>query len=111
MDDTSRLIAYRKWQDRVFQVLGGLCTLVGIATLVALLIKLAIDGAPLLMRLGTFFFSNASYDPTDSGILMAWVGSLYVMLVTFLTAVPLGIAAAVYLEEYAKRNVLTDLIE
>ena len=33
------------------------------------------------------------------------------MLVTFLTAVPLGIAAAVYLEEYAKRNVLTDLIE
>jgi phosphate transport system permease protein len=111
MDDTSRLIAYRKWQDRVFQVVGGLCTLVGIATLVALLIKLAIDGAPLLMRLGTFFFSNASYDPTDSGILMAWVGSLYVMLVTFLTAVPLGIAAAVYLEEYAKRNVLTDLIE
>ena len=35
MDDTSRLIAYRKWQDRLFQVVGGLCTLIGIATLVA----------------------------------------------------------------------------
>jgi phosphate transport system permease protein len=111
MDDTSRLIAYRKAQDRLFQVVGGLCTLVGIATLAALMIKLAIDGAPLLLRLRTFFLSNASYDPVDSGILMAWVGSLYVMLVTFLTAVPLGIAAAVYLEEYARRNVVTDLIE
>ena len=42
---------------------------------------------------------------------MAWVGSLCVMLVTFLAAVPLGVAAAVYLEEYARKNWLTDLIE
>ena len=39
------------------------------------------------------------------------VGSLCVMLVTFLAAVPLGVAAAVYLEEYARKNWLTDLIE
>lgn len=112
MDDVSKLIAYRKRQDRLFEALGGLCTLVGIATLAALLIKLAVDGLPMLVRVRTFFFSNASYvEPTESGILMAWVGSLCVMVVTFLAAVPLGVAAAVYLEEYAKRNWLTNLIE
>jgi phosphate transport system permease protein len=106
-----RLITYRKRQDRLFQVVGAICTLIGIVTLVALLAKLLVDGLPRLWDASTFLLSNASYDPTESGILMAWVGSLYVMVVTFLTAVPLGIAAAVYLEEYAKRNWLTALIE
>jgi len=110
-NDASRLITFRKRQDRAFQVAGVACTLVGIVTLAALMMKLIIDGLPLLSRAGIFFLSNASYDPSDSGILMAWVGSLCVMLVTFLTAVPLGVAAAVYLEEYAKQNWLTDLIE
>ena len=111
MNDVPRLIAYRKRQDWLFQIVGALCTLVGVATLVALIVKLALDGLPLLMRWRVFLFSNASYMPEESGILMAWIGSLYVMLVTFLTAVPLGVAAAVYLEEYAKKNRFTDLIE
>lgn len=111
MNDVSRLIAYRKRQDWWFQIVGALCTLVGVATLVALIVKLALDGLPLLMRWRVFLFSNASYLPDESGILMAWVGSLCVMLVTFLTAVPLGVAAAIYLEEYAKKNRFTDLIE
>jgi phosphate transport system permease protein len=111
MDDITRLIAYRKRQDRVFQVVGAACTTVGIATLLALLVKLTVDGLPVLGHFGSFLFSNASYMPEESGILMAWVGSLCVMAVTFFTAVPLGVAAAVYLEEYAKKNWFTDLIE
>jgi phosphate transport system permease protein len=111
MNDVAALIAYRKRQDWAFQLAGGLCTLIGVITLAALLVKLAIDGLPILARAGIFLSSNASFDPADSGILMAWVGSLYVMLVTFVTAVPLGVAAAIYLEEYAKRNWFTDLIE
>jgi phosphate transport system permease protein len=111
MNDVSKLITYRKRQDWAFQILGGVCTLIGIVTLAALLVKLTIDGFPILMRAGTFLFSNASYDPADSGILMAWVGSLCVVVVTFFMAVPLGVAAAVYLEEYAKRSWVTDLIE
>jgi phosphate transport system permease protein len=111
MDDVARLIRYRKRQDWIFQIVGAGCTLIGIATLVALLVKLLIDGMPLLLRLRTFMFSNASYMPEESGILMAWVGSLCVMLVTFLSAVPLGVAAAVYLEEYAKKNWFTALVE
>jgi phosphate transport system permease protein len=111
MDDVARLIRYRKRQDWIFQIVGAGCTLIGIATLVALLVKLLIDGMPLLLRLRTFMFSNASYMPEEPGILMAWVGSLCVMLVTFLSAVPLGVAAAVYLEEYAKKNWFTALVE
>ena len=111
MDDVARLIRYRKRQDWIFQIVGAGSTLIGIATLVALLVKLLIDGMPLLLRLRTFMFSNASYMPEESGILMAWVGSLCVMLVTFLSAVPLGVAAAVYLEEYAKKNWFTALVE
>jgi phosphate transport system permease protein len=47
----------------------------------------------------------------SAGLLTAWVGSLLVMTVTFVTAVPLGVAAGVYLEEYAPKNWFTDLIE
>jgi phosphate transport system permease protein len=111
MNDVSQLIAHRKRQDLVFQVVGGVCTLIGIVTLAALLVKLIVDGFPILARAGTFLLSNASDLPDDAGILMAWVGSLCVAIVTFFTAVPLGIAAAVYLEEYARRSRVTDLIE
>ncbi|MFN0021466.1 MAG: phosphate ABC transporter permease PstA [Pirellulaceae bacterium] len=107
--DVGKLITYRKRQDAVFHVVGGICMLVGIVTLVVLLAKLAMDGWTHL-RPG-FFTENASYDPAEAGILMAWVGSLCVMFVTFFSAVPLGVAAAIYLEEYAGKNWLTALIE
>jgi phosphate transport system permease protein len=49
--------------------------------------------------------------PEKAGILSAWVGSLCIMMVTASCAIPLGIAAGVYLEEYAPKNFLTALIE
>jgi phosphate transport system permease protein len=58
-----------------------------------------------------FFLNFASRRANKAGILSAWVGSLLVMLVTALAAVPLGVAAGLYLEEYAKRNWMTDIIE
>jgi phosphate transport system permease protein len=108
--DVPSLIVHRKRQDVIFQVIGLACTLIGIATLAALLIKLAISGLPVVLRPG-FLTNNASYLPGKAGIFTALIGSLCVMLVTFLAAVPLGIAAAVYMEEYARRNWLTNLIE
>src|SRR6478736_6210596 len=110
MNDVQGLIAMRKRQDRIFQVVGLLCTLIGLATLAALLVKLAVSGAPVLSR-ASFFVRNASYLPDKAGIWFALVGSLCTMLVTFAAAVPLGIAAAIYLEEYARKNWLTSLIE
>jgi phosphate transport system permease protein len=110
MIDVQLLITKRKRQDRVFQVVGLLCTLVGLVTLAALLVKLAVSGFPVLSR-PSFFWRNASYLPAKAGILFALTGSLCTMLVTFTAAVPLGIAAAIYLEEYARRNWFTSLIE
>jgi phosphate transport system permease protein len=109
MDDTARIIARRKRQDRVFNVLGILCTSVGLVTLSALLVDLAIDG---LSRIDwAFLTSFPSRRAAQAGILSAWVGSLAIMFVTACTAVPLGVAAGVYLEEYGKKNWLTLIIE
>ena len=58
-----------------------------------------------------FLTSFPSRFAGKAGILSAWVGSAYVMFVTILAAVPLGVAAAVYLEEYAPKNWVTTLIE
>jgi phosphate transport system permease protein len=103
------LIVRRKYWDQVFAIMGLASMLVGLLTLAALFVDLLIDGAP---RLGwTFFTSFPSRHATEAGILSAWVGTVLVMLVTALSGVPLGIAAAIYLEEYAPRNWMTDLIE
>jgi phosphate transport system permease protein len=58
-----------------------------------------------------FFTTGDSREPEMAGIWGAAVGSMYTMLVTLLLSFPLGIAAAVYLEEFAPKNRWTDLIE
>ncbi len=58
-----------------------------------------------------FFTSGDSREPELAGILGAAVGSFWTMLVTFVLAFPIGVLAAVYLEEFAPRNRWTDLIE
>src|SRR5438552_11183728 len=109
MIDMARLIARRKRQDMVFNVLGIVCTLLGVVTLGALLVDLAVEG---LARLNwRFLTSFPSYNAAEAGVLSAWVGSLLLMLVTISLAVPLGAAAGVYLEEYARKNWLTTIIE
>ncbi|MCC7168052.1 MAG: phosphate ABC transporter permease PstA [Rhodospirillales bacterium] len=59
----------------------------------------------------TFFTSGDSRQPESAGILGAFMGSVLTLAVTFLFAFPLGVAAAVYLEEFAPRNLWTHLIE
>ncbi len=109
MSDFKRIIAKRKRQDFVFNIVGIVCTLVGIATLGALLGDLLMDG---LTRLNwTFLSSFPSRFAERAGILSSWVGTLLIMLVTAFTAVPLGVGAGIYLEEYARKNWLTNLIE
>jgi phosphate transport system permease protein len=69
------------------------------------------DGA-IRPALNTTIFTNSdSNEPELSGILSALVGSILTLLVTFCTAVPIGVATAVYLEEFAPKNGLTDFIE
>ncbi|RPH38999.1 MAG: phosphate ABC transporter permease PstA, partial [Desulfobulbaceae bacterium] len=59
----------------------------------------------------TFFTSGDSREPELAGIWGAVKGSFYSLLITFLLSFPIGIAAAVYLEEFAPKNFWTDLIE
>ena len=109
MSDFRKIIAKRKRQDFLFNVVGILCTLVGILTLGALLTDLLIDGATRLNW--TFLTSFPSRFAERAGILSSWVGTLLIMVVTAFAAVPLGVAAGIYLEEYARRNWVTNLIE
>jgi len=109
LSDFKRIIAKRKRQDLVFNVVGIVCTLVGILTLGALLADLLMDG---LTRLNwTFLTSFPSRFAERAGILSSWVGTLLIMVVTAFAAVPLGVAAGIYLEEYARKNWLTNIIE
>jgi phosphate transport system permease protein len=104
-----RLVARGRQWDKLFLILGLLCTMVGVLTLAVLLFGLVQDGAA---RLEWSFFENfPSRRPERAGILSAIVGSSLVMLITAVAAIPLGVAAGVYLEEYAARNWLTELIE
>ena len=109
MQDIKSIIAKHKALDGMFAVIGLLALMVGLVTLLALIIDLAVDGVP---RLSWHFFSAfPSRFPEQAGILAAWVGTTLVMVVTAATAVPLGVAAGIYLEEYAPKNWTTALIE
>jgi len=96
-------------KQMAFAAIGVLCTAFAVLVLIAAFLDLLIDGLP---RLSWEFMSNFPSRHADrAGILSAWVGSAFVMLVTMLSAVPIGIGAAIYLEEYAKKNWFTNLIE
>ena len=104
-----KLTRWRRRQDRCVHLLGSACTLVALITLLALIGDLAWDG---IRRLDLQFLTSfPSRKPERAGILAAWVGSVAIMGVTAAVAIPVGVATAVYLEEYARKNWLTTLIE
>lgn len=64
------------------------------------------------LRFNTSFFTNGdSREPEQAGIWGAVVGSFLVLIVTLSLSFPIGVAAAIYLEEFAPANKLTDIIE
>ena len=109
IDEVRALIATHKRWDLVFGFIGLVSLMIGVLTFVALFLDMLIDGAPRLSW--DFLTSFPSRKPGQAGILSAWIGSTMVMLVTICAAVPLGVGAGIYLEEYAPRNFTTDLIE
>jgi phosphate transport system permease protein len=109
LKDLKQQIRRRKRWDTIFMVCGLLALMIGVLTFAALFIDMALEGAGRLSW--DFFTSFPSRRPGQAGILSAWVGSVLVMLVTAFFAVPLGVASGVYLEEYAPKNWVTDIIE
>jgi phosphate transport system permease protein len=105
----ARRIRIRRLREKIFIALGLASTLIGLVTLAALLADLAMTGLP---RISWEFFTNfPSRRAGQAGILSAWVGSLLVILITAVVGVPLGVCAGIYLEEYARRNWVTNIIE
>jgi phosphate transport system permease protein len=70
------------------------------------------DQGRIRKQFNTAFFTNGdSREPELAGIRGAAVGSFYTLIVTLLLSFPIGVASAVYLEEFAPKNRLTDIIE
>jgi len=102
-------IARRKKYDMLFAGIGVVCLSIAFLTIAALFVDMVVTG---WSRLSLDFFTNfPSRRSAQAGILSAWVGSVLVMLVTAAVAVPLGVAAGVWLEEYAPKHWITDVIE
>lgn len=102
-------LAWRKNLDKVFVVLGLVIMLTCLGLLALLFLDLVRDGGP---RFGWDFLTNfPSRKAERAGILSAWVGTSMIMFVTMLVALPVGVAAAIYLEEYAPKNWFTGIIE
>jgi phosphate transport system permease protein len=99
----------RHIKAKVFEGIFLAATLFGLVALGVLLATILIDG---LARLSwDFINSYPSRFPEQAGIRSALFGTLWLMGMTALVAVPLGIGAAIYLEEFAPRNWFTKVIE
>lgn len=108
-EEVRALITRGRRLDVLFASLGVLALGLGILTFVALFADMAVQG---ISRINPDFFLNfPSRRASQAGILSAWVGSIVVMVVTAAVAVPVGVGAGIYLEEYARKHWVTDLIE
>ena len=103
------MLRRRKLAETLFKTVGICSLALGIGTLVLLFGALIVQGAGRLDW--QFLTSFPSRRATQAGILPALVGSSLIMLVTAVVGIPLGVAAAIYLEEYARRTWMTELIE
>lgn len=98
-----------KLYEKAFVALCIGAVLLPAMMLLMLLARLMVDGLPRLSL--DFFTSYPSRKAELAGILPSAVGTLYLMLLTAAIALPLGVGAAIYLEEYGKRSRLATLIE
>ena len=106
---TARASLVRRAGDLLFQAIGAVITLAALVALATLLYDVAHDG---LGRLSwQFLTSYPSRRPEAAGILGPLVGSVLVIGLTGAIAVPIGVGAAIYLEEYARRTFVSRVIE
>jgi phosphate transport system permease protein len=102
-------IKMRKLKNSIFHLIIFIVTCISVLILFILIFDLLKKGLPWLDK--QFFTSFPSRFANKSGILPALVGSIYIIVLTVLFSVPVGIGTAIYLEEYAKKNWLTKFIK
>lgn len=102
-------IRINRWKDQLFKIWGIACTLIGLVLLVVFIGDIFIDG---IMRIDWGFVTDLpSRKPEKAGIYTALMGSLWVLALTTVIAFPTGVAAAIYLEEYAKKGRFSAILE
>ncbi len=109
LEEIRRGLGWKKQLDKLFVILGLLIMIGCLGILAYLFLDLVRDGAA---RFGWKFFTNfPSRKAENAGILSPAVGTSLIMVVTALVSLPIGVAAAIYLEEYAPKNWFTGIIE
>ena len=102
-------IQKNRLKDQAFKAWGIFCTLIGLVLLFVFIGDILIDG---IMRIDwSFITSLPSRKAEKAGIYTALMGSIWILVLTTLIAFPVGVAAGIYLEEYAKKNRFSGLIE
>ncbi|HSP12801.1 MAG TPA: phosphate ABC transporter permease PstA [Salegentibacter sp.] len=102
-------IKSNRLKDQIFKVWGIACTLLGLVLLAIFIGSIIVDG---VQRIDWDFITGLpSRNAETAGIFTALMGSVWVLVLTTLIALPLGIAAAIYLEEYARKGKLASLLE
>ena len=102
----------RKLRAVAFHGVSMAATLVGILALFALLATVIADGGGSLLRdFPQFLTSAPSRFADQAGLRVALLGTIWMMAFTALFSFPIGLGAAIYLEEYAPRHWLTGLIQ
>ncbi len=105
----NRRMDINRVKDNIFRYFGIACTLFGLVMLGFFLFSVLREGLPRLNA--QFFTSLPSRKPENAGILIPLLGTMWIMVLTSLVAIPLGVASGIYLEEYGKKNRLASLIE
>lgn len=109
-DAVQRALEGRQWKpsETVFHVLLAGSLLVALAVLITLLVDVFQLGAPPLIRRGLGFLSaDTSANADIAGVGQGIFGSLLIAVFVIVFAIPVGIGAAIYLEEYARDTLLT----
>ncbi|MFP4447502.1 MAG: phosphate ABC transporter permease PstA [Bacteroidales bacterium] len=102
-------IIINRIKDKIFKAWGIIATFIGIIILVLFIGDIFNDGTQRL----SFDFINSlpSRLPEKAGIKPAMMGSIWIMALTAIISFPLGVAAGIYLEEYAKKNKFSSFLE
>ena len=108
-DQVGRKRTYRRVLGGIFYGLFLASVCVGIIGLVVLLYEVLSNGLPWMNW--QFITDYPSRHPEEAGLFSALMGTVWLMVMTALFTVPVGVGAAIYLEEYAPRNILTRVIE
>jgi phosphate transport system permease protein len=109
LSDTSTPLLGRPWVEGVFVVIARLLIWGALFVLAAIIIDVVSDGWPRLTL--QFFSSFPSRKAEQAGILAGLTGSLFLMVLTVAISLPMGVGAAVYLEEYGRKGIVARVIE